>query len=234
MGRRVYSPKRCVFSLYYMYIILNLLQEHIGHENHASWWFSCSLLSVHLKTDRPQRATPPSLGVTPRLDFRVAEGFPQPHHPSLTRNVRRRAFPDCTTPPSLKTRDGGSSEHEKTPALCLFMLGAFPSSTDPRRTQRDTNTVVGVSSCSLCFLHPPEHEEALTMVSPRAWRSLPHAEHKKTPTLCLFVLGTFPTPKHENTPPLVCLCVSSLDPSPIDSLQHYYIPSYLVIIKYLK
>jgi hypothetical protein len=54
---------------------------------------------------------------------------------------------------------------------CLFVLSAFPSSTDARRTRRDT--IEGVCSCPASFPHPPtqaEHEETPSMVSVRARR----------------------------------------------------------------
>ena len=139
-------------------------------------------VAFHAPQDGQASTRHPSL--TPRLDFRVAEGFS-----------------DHTTPPSLETRDGGFAEHEKTPMWCLFVLSVFPSRAEHKKTpalvffcDRRLSTMtdvcqttsVGVSSCwDACRTrkdtYPGVFSCSATFLHPQT-----HAEHKKTPMLVSF------------------------------------------------
>src|SRR6266545_5049706 len=65
MGHRAYPPKRYVFSLYNMYIILLIstcCRISLSTKTHSLLdVFLCPLFFVHLETNGPHHTTPPSL-----------------------------------------------------------------------------------------------------------------------------------------------------------------------------
>src|SRR6266545_6531914 len=95
MGRHAYPPKRYVFSLYYMYIILLIstcCRISLSMKTHSSLGvFSCPLFFVHLETNGPHHTTPPSLKLRGR-------GF-HCQHPACLSIFESGLFP--TTPPFL-------------------------------------------------------------------------------------------------------------------------------------
>ena len=167
-----------------MYIILNLFQKHIGHENHPRW-VRLRVRCLSYTSRLTGHSTPP----LPRSKCETEGSHSQP---ALRLNFSSSGQHFTTTLPlSLETRDAGSSEHEKTPTLVSFH--------DRHLSKLQT---IDARPCSAPSRFSSGGERSTTtlplLLETRRFSKLPMTDtcrtRKDTSTparWCLFVLGVF-------------------------------------------